>query len=359
MKPELHTVPGTQPAHHTETVRSGQMPVRQPAAGSFSQLHTRYDPHSRAIWVWMNPSPRPCLNPQLVDELSRLQHRIHALYHSPELYARYPFTHVVLASRIPGIYCYGGDLELFQQLILSQNRSGLRQYAHQCVRTLHRNTCNLDLPITIISLLQGQALGGGFEAALSCDVLIAERHSRMGFPERLFNLFPGMGAYNLLSRRINPGLAERMILSGDTYSAEQLYDMGIIDMLVEPGEGVVATESYLQNRNRAHHCVRYMKQVRRMSQPLDLQTLLDIVDLWVDAAMQLDSRDLFKMKRLLYAQNGLRKRPDTGSNVIPMRRRGEWRKQTASHFPLITHMGETVTHNRRRNRGCRRCPPEQ
>jgi len=52
---------------------------------------------------------------------------------------------------------------------------------------------NLFLPLTTISLAQGDALGGGFEAALSCSVIIAERRARFGFPEVMFNLFPGMG----------------------------------------------------------------------------------------------------------------------------------------------------------------------
>lgn len=321
------------------------------AAPRYRQLQTRYDTATRSVWCWMNPTPRPCLNPQLLRELADLQSRLQAAHADPRLRQQYPYSHLILASKTPGVYGYGGDLELFQQLIVDQQRERLRRYAHACVHTLHQNLCNLHLPLTMVALVQGQALGGGFEAALSCDVIIAERGTHMGFPEVLFNLFPGMGAYNLLSRKIHPGLAERMILSGQTYSTEELYDMGIVDLLAEPGEGIIATENYLNNRNRAHHAVRHMKQVRRMTHPVTLQTLLDIVDLWVDAAMQLGARDLRKMQRLIHAQS--RRDAYGDARAVPIKRRGEWRSLHASDFPLHTHLGETIEHERRRS-PCRR-----
>ena len=164
----------------------------------------------------------------------------------------------------------------------------------------------LDLPVTTFSLVQGQALGGGFETALSCDVIIAERSSQMGFPEIMFNLFPGMGAYNLLARRIGASLAERIILSGKTYSAVELYDMGIVDVLAEDGEGVQAVENYLKSHNRSHNTIRAMKQIRQIVHPITMQNLYDIVDIWVDAAMKFSEKDLAKMERLLHLQKDLK-----------------------------------------------------
>jgi DSF synthase len=59
---------------------------------------------------------------------------------------------------------------------------------------MYENIIHLDRDVTTIALVQGDALGGGFETALSSNVLIAERSAKLGFPEILFNLFPGMGA---------------------------------------------------------------------------------------------------------------------------------------------------------------------
>src|SRR3546814_13512171 len=86
-------------------------------------------------------------------------------------------------------------------------------YALKVVDIVYRNCVALDLPIITAALVQGDALGGGFEGVLSSNLIVAEKGCRFGLPEILFNLFPGMGAYSLLARRISPALAERMIRS--------------------------------------------------------------------------------------------------------------------------------------------------
>jgi len=206
-----------------------------------------------------------------------------------------------------------------------------------------------------LALVQGQTQGGGFEMALSCDVIVAERGSQLGFPEILFNLFPGMGAYNLLTRRIGSALAERIILSGKTYTASELFDMGVIDILAEDGQGIQATEDYLRSHNQSHNTIRAIKKIRQIVHPITLQNLNEIVDIWVQAAMNLSKKDLMKMQRLLHLQKDMKDShtiKQQNEDLIP--RRGEWRKITDMSFPLLTHLGENITHNRRKNDSRRR-----
>ncbi len=321
---------------------------------SFKQFCTRYDPETSAIWCWMQPEPRPCLNISLIDELIELQIQLMSTYKNRHPDTVWPFRHLVIASKTRGIFNLGGDLALFKQCITNNDAQRLRDYAYKCINLLHRNIGNLDLPITTIALVQGQALGGGFETALSCDVIIAERSSQMGFPEILFNLFPGMGAYHLLTRRIGSALAERIILSGKTYTADELYEMGLIDVIAEDGAGAEAVEDYMKSHNRSHNTVRAIKKIRQLVHPITQQSLYDIVDIWIDAAMALNKKDLAKMERLLYLQ-----KDQKNSALIKQkkasftRRRGDWRKITDVSFPLTTHLGENVSHNRRQN-DCRR-----
>jgi DSF synthase len=213
--------------HETSDLKeSGKVPHDDTKSNSdFTQFTTRYDSETSSIWCWLRPEPRPCLNANLVDEMMLLQQQLTTTYQAQHPDTTWPFQHLILASKIPGVYSLGGDLHLFKQCIETKDEEKLRDYAYKCVYLAYSNIDNLDLPITTVSLVQGQALGGGFELALSSDVIIAERSSQLGFPEILFNLFPGMGAYNLLSRRIGPALAERMILSGRTYYADELYEM--------------------------------------------------------------------------------------------------------------------------------------
>ena len=321
----------------------------------YSQFSTRYDPDTSAIWCWMQAEPRPCLNAALIDELVQLQYQLTRTYKTQHPDTIWPFRHLILASKTPGIYNLGGDLGLFKQCIVNGEVERLRDYAYKCINLLHRNIDNLDLPITTVALLQGQALGGGFEMALSCDVIIAERSSQMGFPEILFNLFPGMGAYNLLTRRIGSALAERIILSGKTYTAGELYDMGVIDILADDGEGEQATEDYLKSHNQSHNTIRSIKKIRQIVHPITRQNLYDIVDIWIEAAMDLSEKDLAKMERLLHLQKDLKdsKSIEQQNNVLTPRR-GDWRKISDVSFPLITHLGENVSRNRRKNRSRRR-----
>ncbi len=320
----------------------------------YSQFSTRYDSETSSIWCWMQPEPCPCLNATLIDELVQLQHQLTSTYKTQHPDTIWPFRHLILASKIPDIYNLGGDLSLFKQCIINNEEEKLRDYAYKCINLLHRNIDNLDLPITMVSLVQGQALGGGFETALSCDVIIAERSSQMGFPEILFNLFPGMGAYNLLTRRIGSALAERLILSGKTYTAGELYDMGVIDVLAEDGEGVQAVESYLKSHNQSHNTIRAMKKIRQIVHPITRQNLYDIVDIWIEAAMDLTEKDLMKMERLLHLQKDLKdSKTIQQQNTELTPRRGDWRKIKDVDFPLVTHLGESVLKNRRK-KDCRR-----
>lgn len=315
-----------------------------------TQFSTRYDSETGSIWCWMQPTPRPCINTILIEELLLLHKQLDATYKNPYSETTWPFRHFILASRTPGIYNLGGDLSLFGELIVNKKEKELRSYAHKCIDLLHNNINNLELPITTVSLVQGQALGGGFEIVLSCDIIIAERRSQMGFPEILFNLFPGMGAYNLLTRRIGSALAERMILSGNTYSAGELYDMGIVDVLAEDGEGEQATEDYLKSHNQSHNTIRSIKKIRQIVHPITRQSLLDIVDIWVEAAMDLSEKDLAKMGRLLYLQETQKNSKDLKNKCLnTVKRRDDWRKINKTSFPLKTHLGEIVTHNRRKN----------
>jgi DSF synthase len=82
--------------------------------------------------------------------------------------------------------------------------------------------------VTTVSLVQGECLGGGFEAALSSHVVIAERSARFGFPEIMFNLFPGMGAWHLVVRKAGMVVATDMILSGQIYTADQLQRRSLV-----------------------------------------------------------------------------------------------------------------------------------
>ena len=265
----------------------------------FTNLKTHYDARHQIAWCYMHARPRPSFTPELLNELNAWCEQLE----SGHACSGQPISYHVLASDVPGVYNLGGDLSLFRQLVEGQDRTGLQAYARSCIDALHANIRHFNRDITTISLVQGDALGGGFETAMSSDVLIAEKGSKLGLPEVLFNLFPGMGAYSLLSRKLSPAQAERLILSGTMYSAEELFDMGIVDVLADPGEGAMAVYDYVKRENRARNGFRAVRGVRAHVHPITYRELLDITEMWVEAALRLEHRDLRMMERLVNRQS--------------------------------------------------------
>jgi DSF synthase len=271
------------------------------------QLCALYDREQRAMWLRWNPGPRPNFNPALLHDLDRYcQFMAHGGGSTASGGERRPLEYAVLASKVPGVFNLGGDLNLFAQLIDAHDREGLLQYGRACVKVLYRNYQGHGLPLTTISLVQGECLGGGFEAALSSDVIIAERQSRFGFPEILFNLFPGMGAYSFLDRKIGKRTTEELIASGRLYSADDMLAMGVIDRVAEQGCGEAEVANFIKSRGRSQNARAGLAAARRCVHKLDYEELLRVVDVWVETALNLSGRDLKLMQRLVSRQNDLR-----------------------------------------------------
>ena len=249
----------------------------------------------------MTPTERPNYNEAMLRDFETWQSEIVRTLGDEKVGLRY----LVLGSRFPRVFNYGGDLELFTRYILSGDREGLERYGKACVRILHRNMLGLGLPLITIALVQGEALGGGFESILSFDVVIAERGARFGLPETMFGLFPGMGAHSFLSRRLGSAKAEEMIRSGRLYTAEELHGLGLVHILVETGEGEEAAADYIRRNHRHHAGHLGARRAARLVENIRLSELEQIVEIWADSALGLNPTQLKMMGRLAGAQTKL------------------------------------------------------
>jgi DSF synthase len=262
------------------------------------ELDVLYEPADAILWTFMRPAGRPSFTPPMLSDFEDWQKLILEGFGE----GRAPLKYLVLGSRSPGVFCFGGDLELFHRLIRAGDRAGLVRYGYRCVEILHRNINALDLPILTVGLVQGAALGGGFEALLSFDHVIAEQSATFGLPEVMFGLFPGMGAHAILSRKLGAAAADRIILSNKTYSAAEMFDLGIVHQLAEDGQGVRAAREFFAKNGRRHAGLVGAKRAMRESVHVPLAELKRIVDHWADAALQLREQDLKVMQRLAGAQ---------------------------------------------------------
>ena len=268
-------------------------------ANQYTQLTTHYDEKYKAGWYYMNAKPRPCFSSLLLDELNDYADNIKIEMKESE---QNKYDYLILASNVKDVFNLGGDLAAFLTLIKNKDRFGLLSYATKCINVLYHNMTHLDSELTTIALVQGDALGGGFEGALSSNILIAEKGTKLGLPEVLFNLFPGMGAYSLLSRKVGVAKAEEIILSGKLYSAEELFDLGIVDILAEKGEGEIEVYRYINTANRKANSFQAIRKVRDIYNPIPYKELIDITKIWVESALKLTNKDLRMMEKLVTRQ---------------------------------------------------------
>lgn len=283
---------------------AGVLPLqhRERPAGTrlfdLGQLDVRWEAAMGTLWTYMTPVDRPNFNRPMLRDFQRWQAEIRREFADPSEGLKY----LVLGSHFPGVFNLGGDLDLFAGFIAAGDRDGLVRYGRNCVSILHNNLRRLELPVVTIALVQGDALGGGFEAVLSFNVIVAERGVRFGLPEIAFGLFPGMGAHSLLSRKIGLARAEEMMLSNRLYTADEMHDMGIVHVLAEPGCGEEAARAYIAKNRRRQAGHRGIYHASSLSDPVTLEELNAIVEVWADSALCLSDTDLKLMRRLADAQ---------------------------------------------------------
>ena len=179
---------------------------------TYQELDVALDPNKKCIWCYAAERP-PKFH---AEHGSRTE--CAPSFHSrsgrpPRVGRRAPGSYYVQASQIPGIYNIGGDLSFLANRIRDHDREAIRRYAYGCVHAVYNIAVGFDSGIVSVGLLQGDTLGGGLEGALCCNFIVAERGVKIGLPEILFNLFPGMGAYSMLCRRLDSIRVKRMIFS--------------------------------------------------------------------------------------------------------------------------------------------------
>ena len=265
------------------------------AAGNLKQLSAFYEEGRRVMWMMLRAQPRPCFNHELIDEIMTLARAAKD--------SGLPIDFWVTGSLVPQIYNVGGDLNFFAEAIRTGKREALRAYARACVDCVHAATRGFDTGAISLAMIEGTALGGGFEAALAHHFVLAQNTARMGFPEMAFNLFPGMGGYSLVARRSGMKLAEELISTGESHTAEWFHGKGLVDVLFEPGDAYKATRTFIDVMRPKLNGMRAMLRARQRVLSLSRSELMDITEDWVEAAFSIDPKDRAYMERLVMAQN--------------------------------------------------------
>ncbi len=210
--------------------------------------------------------------------------------------------HLVLSSDVTGVFNFGGDLALFVLLVRAQDLESLKMYGRRCIDLVWWLEHAAQRGVHTTALVQGDTLGGGLESVLPFHKVIFERSAQAGFPEVLFNLFPGMGAWPLTIRKAGFAVANDMVLSGRLYTAEQLLRRSLVDLVVDDGTGETAIWDVVRSVDPRLRGTLAALHAQRMAAPITYESLQTTVDLWAETALTLTTRDLRLMERLARAQ---------------------------------------------------------
>ncbi|MBV9025612.1 MAG: enoyl-CoA hydratase/isomerase family protein [Streptomycetaceae bacterium] len=188
------------------------------------------------------------------------------------LCADHSVSAVVLTSSHERAFCVGADLKernTFTDADLARQRPVARA----------AYTGVLELPMPAIAAVHGFALGGGFELALSCDMIVADRTAVVGLPEVSVGVIPGGGGTQLLPRRVGAARAAELVFTARRVAAAEALTLGLIDQLVDEGEART-TAFALAERIAANSPVglRAAKRALRLGQGLGLREGLEVED---------------------------------------------------------------------------------
>lgn len=283
--------------------------VEFPALASLDrmkQFDLEYDPELRVLFSWMKPERRPCFNKDFLEDVAKFEGMLET-HQGWIAYRGQPhrIDYAVFGSRVDGVFNLGGDLSMFIQSIMRRDHETLKHYANLCVDNMYRRMSGFGADISTISLVQGKAFGGGFECALASDMIVAEKSATFSLPEVLFNMFPGMGALSLLARRIGLRRAEEVIMSGQVFTAAEMHQLGVVDVLIDDGMGPDTVRGLIRTRQKRQNSYRAMARAKREYQSVPHAEMRAIVGVWVEAVLQLEARDLRMMARLVKAQDRL------------------------------------------------------
>lgn len=271
----------------------------------FAHIDVEYDSNTLAFWMKYKADSPPYYAFQTLLDMACVRESLKRMFDSG-LVERFPIRYFVMGSNKKAVYSLGGDLANFTACIRSGDHARLLKYAHACVDLIYSLTQDLDLPVVSLSAVHGQCLGGGFEAALASDFILAEETTKFGVPESTFNAFPGMGAVTLLTRRLGTALSELIIGTGAVYSAQQMLEFGAIDRLAPEGTlRKVADAWMLEGGEERWLRRRMLADARRRYFPVTREELIRITDLWAECSAALGEQDLRHMERLVSAQKRL------------------------------------------------------
>jgi enoyl-CoA hydratase / 3-hydroxyacyl-CoA dehydrogenase len=221
--------------------------------GELVKLETRGEEIAIA---WLANGQMNSISPQLVADLEKVWSKVKAS----------GVRALVIASSNPFLYCAGADIKAFTAMDESSGEQ-LIQTAHGVFGELGSDG------VATVAAVNGLAFGGGCELAMACDVRIAARSAMFGQPEIKLGIIPGFGGTQRLPRLVGAGKALEMNLLGDPILADEAFELGLAQRVVEDHE--LLDTALRWARKLAGQAPLALAQIKRVSGAGDLESGLE------------------------------------------------------------------------------------
>ena len=146
---------------------------------------------------------------------------------------------LIIHSEVKSGFCAGADLrELYlrsQAMDQAEALKGVRDFLERIHQVLNRIDA---ASLTTIAAVHGVTFGGGFELALVCDLIIADKMARFCFPELRLGLIPGFGGIPRLKRDLGNAVVRDLLLTGRSFNATKAQQIGLASQVVSEGESL-------------------------------------------------------------------------------------------------------------------------
>jgi len=151
---------------------------------------------------------------------------------------------LILYSELQCGFCAGADLRELYERSQTMEKSEAAQGVREFLERIHRVLNRIDAaPLTTIAAVHGVTFGGGFELALACDLIIADKMARFCFPELRLGLIPGFGGIPRLTRDLGNAVVRDLLLTGRSVNATKAQQSGLVSQVVSEGETLRAARA--------------------------------------------------------------------------------------------------------------------
>jgi len=151
---------------------------------------------------------------------------------------------LIVHSTLKSGFCAGADLRELYQWIQQYGQAEVGKHAREYLERIHAVMNAVDAsPLTTIAAVHGVTFGGGFELALTCDLIIADKMARFCFPELRLGLIPGYGGIPRLKRDLGNAVVRDLLLTGRSFNTTKAQQVGLLSQLVAEGEALRAARA--------------------------------------------------------------------------------------------------------------------